>query len=84
MNWRKSSYSGVENACVELAWRKSSRSGSENNCVEVSAQGMIRDSKNPHGARLKVHDLSGFLAGLRLVGPVGGDHDAGARACHVD
>lgn len=65
-----------------MNWQKSSYSAPENNCVEV-ADGMIRDSKNPDGARLKVHDLSGFLAGLRLVGPVGGDHDAGARARHV-
>jgi hypothetical protein len=58
--WRKSSYSGSENACVELAWRKSSYSAPENNCVEVSAVA-IRDSKNPAGPRLHIADLAGFL-----------------------
>jgi Domain of unknown function (DUF397) len=33
--WRKSSYSGDESACVELAWRKSTFSADESNCVEL-------------------------------------------------
>jgi Domain of unknown function (DUF397) len=56
--WRKSSYSGSESACVELAflpWRKSSYSGTETNCVEL-ADGTehiaVRDSKNPDGGVL--------------------------------
>nr|WP_083467309.1 DUF397 domain-containing protein [Kibdelosporangium sp. MJ126-NF4]CEL22669.1 hypothetical protein [Kibdelosporangium sp. MJ126-NF4]CTQ89810.1 hypothetical protein [Kibdelosporangium sp. MJ126-NF4] len=35
MEWRKSSYSGNTNNCVEVSWRKSSRSLSSGNCVEV-------------------------------------------------
>ncbi|RCG33375.1 DUF397 domain-containing protein [Sphaerisporangium album] len=37
--WRKSSHSGTEGNCVEVAliWRKSSHSGGENECVEVMA-----------------------------------------------
>jgi hypothetical protein len=36
--WRKSSYSGSNGNCVEVAaWRKSSYSGSNGNCVEVAA-----------------------------------------------
>jgi hypothetical protein len=36
--WRKSSYSGNGNNCVEVAvWRKSSYSGNGNECVEVAS-----------------------------------------------
>lgn len=35
--WRKSSYSGSNGNCVEVAtWRKSSYSGNNGNCVEVA------------------------------------------------
>ncbi|MEU5852447.1 DUF397 domain-containing protein [Saccharopolyspora shandongensis] len=33
--WRKSSYSGPSNNCVEVGWRKSSFSGAQTECVEV-------------------------------------------------
>lgn len=35
--WRKSSYSGVQSECVEVAldWRKASYSGAQSECVEV-------------------------------------------------
>lgn len=33
--WRKSSRSGSEGNCVEVAWHKSSYSTSQSNCVEV-------------------------------------------------
>ncbi|GAA3740161.1 DUF397 domain-containing protein [Salinactinospora qingdaonensis] len=49
--WCKSSYSGPQTNCVEVAlWRKSSYSGTEVNCVEVArASGLVavRDSKHP-------------------------------------
>ena len=38
-------------------WHRSSRSGSVGNCVEVArcaGMTLIRDSKQPHGARLRV------------------------------
>lgn len=59
--WRKSSYSGNESACVELAWRKSSHSGNEGDCVELAYDGAIRDSKNPDGGRIEV-PLTGLIA----------------------
>ncbi|HEU5474059.1 MAG TPA: DUF397 domain-containing protein [Actinophytocola sp.] len=33
--WRKSSFSGSNTNCVEVAWRKSSFSGENTNCVEI-------------------------------------------------
>jgi hypothetical protein len=69
--WRKSSYSGPDNQCVELAhvglvrdskprWRKSSYSGADNACVELAHVGLVRDSKNPDGPTLLV-DLEPFI-----------------------
>jgi hypothetical protein len=59
--WRKSTYSGNEGQCVEIArldvgtWHTSSHSGNEGNCVEV-AHGhrivAVRDSKDPDGPKL--------------------------------
>jgi hypothetical protein len=52
--WRKSSYSGGNGNCVEVAladWRKSSYSNASANCVEVAEAGAsvgVRDSKQ-HG-----------------------------------
>ena len=45
--WRKSSYSGDGDNCVEIGWRKSSYSGTGDNCVEVGHGIGIRDSKKP-------------------------------------
>ena len=50
--WRKSSYSGSQSNCVEVAvmWRKSSYSGTQSSCVEVAEFGhvvAVRDSKDP-------------------------------------
>ncbi|WP_084693359.1 DUF397 domain-containing protein [Actinomadura atramentaria] len=36
--WRKSTYSGTNGNCLEVAtWRRSSHSGNGGNCVEVAA-----------------------------------------------
>lgn len=53
--WRKSSYSGGDGNCVEIAWRKSSHSGSNGDCVEVGWPQVgvaVRDSKNVSGPTL--------------------------------
>ncbi|MEU4285823.1 DUF397 domain-containing protein [Nocardiopsis dassonvillei] len=58
LKFRKSSYSGHDQNCVEVAhiptgFRKSSYSGQEPNCVEVAdlpCGAAVRDSKHPtHG-----------------------------------
>ena len=51
--WRKSSYSGAGNDCVEIA-------------LGTGAAG-VRDSKNPDGPRLRFDSASwtAFLAGTR-------------------
>ncbi|MEU5342086.1 MULTISPECIES: DUF397 domain-containing protein [unclassified Streptomyces] len=67
LNWFKSSYSGSEGECVELAvqWTKSSHSGDQGECVEIAiaetsptdpATIHIRDSKiaTPTAPTLKV------------------------------
>ncbi|QUH04376.1 DUF397 domain-containing protein [Saccharopolyspora erythraea] len=57
LSWRKSSYSGSDENCVEVAflptkWHKSTRSGSSENCVEVGfvpGAVAVRDSKDKQG-----------------------------------
>ncbi|MDQ3577231.1 MAG: DUF397 domain-containing protein, partial [Actinomycetota bacterium] len=62
--WRKSSFSGNANACVEV-WRKSSFSGNANECVEVvGSLDRLRDSKHPTGPVLQI-DLTVLLAEIR-------------------
>ncbi|MFD3312531.1 DUF397 domain-containing protein [Streptomyces sp. NPDC058694] len=66
LNWFKSSHSGGEGECVEVAmqWTKSSYSGSEGECLEIAiaqtapATIHIRDSKTPTAPTLKVAPAS--------------------------
>ena len=70
IQWRKSSRSVSQGACVEVAvrWRKSSRSVSQGECVEVAFVGMIRDSKNPDGPVLAVgsRNFAEFIAAVKV------------------
>ncbi|MGW3934626.1 DUF397 domain-containing protein [Streptomyces phaeochromogenes] len=65
LNWFKSSHSGGEGECVEVAmqWTKSSYSGSEGECLEIAITQTapatpttihIRDSKTPTAPTLSV------------------------------
>jgi hypothetical protein len=70
--WRKSSYSGSQTNCVEVAvvWRKSSYSGSQSNCVEVAEADhavAVRDSKDPAGPALAFSptDWAAFIASVK-------------------
>ncbi|MFE7526960.1 DUF397 domain-containing protein [Kitasatospora sp. NPDC057542] len=77
--WRKSSYSGAQSDCVEVAevvavpegeWRKSSYSGQGGNCLEAqtrSAAMAVRDSKEPGGPALvfAADAWASFLAGVK-------------------
>lgn len=54
--WQKSSYSGTQTECVEVAlWSKSSHSGSQGECVEVAVSPRlvaVRDTKDRTGGTL--------------------------------
>ena len=70
--WRKSSYSGNGNNCVEVAaWRKASYSGNGGNCVEagVAESGwvLVRDTTNREGGTLSFPAAAwrAFAAGLK-------------------
>lgn len=64
-NWltgpfRKSSFTNDLN-CVELGWRKSSRTTMKD-CVELnSGQGLVRDTKNRTGPKLRL-SIPGLVA----------------------
>jgi hypothetical protein len=63
VEFRKSSFSGANNSCVELGWRKSGFSGGQNgSCVEVARDEAvfgIRDSKNVSGPVLMLGAAQG-------------------------
>ncbi|GAA3372692.1 DUF397 domain-containing protein [Streptomyces sannanensis] len=70
LKWFKSSYSGDQGACVEVAteWTKSTYSGSQGECVEVAACPTtvhVRDSKDTARPGLAVSPgaWSVFVAG---------------------
>lgn len=71
MDWRKSSFSFSNGACVEVAgWRTSSRSSNTGQCVEAGqhADGVaVRDTTDRGGPQLSFSGVSWgrFLAGLR-------------------
>jgi hypothetical protein len=54
---------------ADAGWRKSSHSGAGNDCVEIAlveTGTAVRDSKNPHGPRLRFAPLGwgDFLASV--------------------
>ncbi len=75
VTWRKASYSGSNNQCVEVGvWREASYSTANGTCVEVSATGavgpdvvLVRDSKDRDGGRLAFTAAAwdAFVAGVK-------------------
>ncbi|MBO0839647.1 MAG: DUF397 domain-containing protein [Sciscionella sp.] len=59
LTWRKSSYSGGGNDCVEVAW-PAMHTGH-------GVRAVLRDSKNPDGGQLSFTEASwaSFLAAIR-------------------
>ena len=55
IEWRTSSYSAGEGACVEVSWRTSSYSAGQGECVEVApaiTEVRVRDTKDREGGQL--------------------------------
>ncbi|MFC7326611.1 DUF397 domain-containing protein [Marinactinospora rubrisoli] len=71
LTFRRSSYSGSRNNCVEVAFRKSSYSqGKTQNCVEVAdlpGGAAVRDSQHPDAGFLvfPVAEMAAFLADVK-------------------
>ncbi|HEY6423847.1 MAG TPA: DUF397 domain-containing protein [Pseudonocardiaceae bacterium] len=71
--WHKSSRSGGDGNCVEVAftgWRTSTRSNGNGGCVQVAQAGTlvgVRDSKDPAGPVLAIGPAawSALLTGIR-------------------
>ncbi|MEV6776004.1 DUF397 domain-containing protein [Streptomyces syringium] len=72
--WRKSTHSGHQSDCVEVAdasWRKSSYSGVQTDCIQITDCRLglvpVRDSKNPQGPTLlfEAAAWSAFITALK-------------------
>lgn len=73
--WQKSTHSGSNSDCVEVApvWHASTRSGTNANCVEVATgdgEVAVRDSKNPDGHVLMLDGAqwAAFLGAIKIGG----------------
>jgi hypothetical protein len=70
VHWRKSTFSGHNGSCVEIAWRKSSFSSHNGTCVEVAHLDPmvgIRDSKNTSAGHLTLTSAgwSGLVSAVK-------------------
>ena len=65
IRWRKSAFSGGNDACVELGlhWRKSSFSGGTDECVELAIQ--WRKSSYSGGGNNECVEVAGTLVAVR-------------------
>jgi hypothetical protein len=72
--WRRSSWSGANGNCVEVAplgratWRKSTHSGQNGNCVEIAPLGAAAWHKSTHsGQRGNCVEIADNLLGVLAI-----------------